>query len=60
MEWKLGAVFEATNVQTGIRSRFRAVEHFNIGEGWMCLDLDHKHRGIVASQDLVDLADAPA
>lgn len=26
----------------GIRSRFIKVEHMNIGEGWMCLEIDGK------------------
>ena len=51
----VGAIFEATHTRTGIRSRFRVEEHVNIGEGWMCLDLDRKHYGIVSSQHLTDL-----
>lgn len=36
----LGTPFEAT--LNGVRSRFVKVEHVNIGEGWMCRELDGK------------------
>lgn len=46
---------EATNIETGIRSRFHFAEHFNIGPGWMMLDVDRKHRGVVSSFNLADV-----
>jgi hypothetical protein len=51
---RLGRYIEATNSETGVRSRFEFAEHVNVGPGWMMLDVDRKHRGVVSSFRLVD------
>ena len=39
--------------EKGKRYRFRAVEHVNIGEGWMCLELDGRlPRGVYWDGDM--------
>lgn len=43
----------------GVRSRFMKVEHFNLGPGWMCSEIDGKlPSGIIGSHMLEDVKDA--
>lgn len=46
-----------TGVYNGARYWFQAVEHVNIGEGWMCRELDRRlPPGVYVSGELSDLA----
>jgi hypothetical protein len=55
---RLHRVIEATDSVTGIRSRFTFAEHFNLGPGWMMLDIDGGHGKLVSSFDLTDAVGA--
>lgn len=49
-----GKTFTAT--LDGVRTRFVAVEHFNVGPGWMCRELDGKLKpGIYGSSNMTDV-----
>lgn len=39
MDLRLGTVFTATWTD-GKRYTFKVVEHANVGDGWMCLNVD--------------------
>ena len=48
-----GACFMATvDGQEGV---YRAVEHMNVGPGWMCARLDYPHHGVVGSGAMTDI-----
>jgi hypothetical protein len=51
---------DATHRPSGIRSRFRAVEHMNVGPGWMMVDVTGKVPGVVPDMLLDDLAPVPS
>lgn len=51
--------FIGLHVRTGVRSRFRVVEHSNIGRGWMMRDVDSKVPGIVSERELYGLRPCP-
>ena len=48
-------LIEATHKPTGIRSRFYAAEHANIGRGWTMMDMDGKVTGTLREDSLADL-----
>ena len=49
----VGMTFYAT--YKGKRYRFQAAEHFNIGRGWMLLELDGNIQGIVRDDEIQDI-----
>jgi hypothetical protein len=48
-------IFEATHVPTGIRSRFKVVEHDNLGRGYMIRDTEGKIKGIISEWSLMNI-----
>lgn len=45
-------LIEATHVATGIRTRFRAISHFDIGQGWYLSDVDGVIDGVITDKDI--------
>jgi hypothetical protein len=52
---KSGTTVAATHVRTGIRSRFRVVEHANIGRGYMTRDTEGRVSGLLSEWDLMNI-----
>lgn len=51
---KVGTKFTAT--YKGERHRFVVVEHVNVGDGWLCRELDGKLRpGVYSTSEMADI-----
>lgn len=47
-----GRLIMATHTQSGIRTRFVPVRHFDSGSGWFLRDMDGKITGLVTDAEL--------
>lgn len=51
---RVGSKFTAT--YRGVTARFVVVEHVNVGEGWLCRELDGKLRpGVYPTTEMTDI-----
>lgn len=53
-----GSVYEAVHQPTGIRSRFKCVEHINVGQAWLMQDIEGKVSGMVIDDSLTEMTKA--